>query len=67
MSIKARDLVCQKVCGGKKPLWHAYRAGTFNQFPNHMIVGAGNTADNAIRDYQKQSRVRSLRVIPGVI
>lgn len=64
--IKAHELVCVKNRGGKKPLWHAFLASRYNLF-SPLIVGAGNSADNAIKDYQKQAKAHSLRVIPGVI
>ena len=45
---KAHTINCNKCRGGKKPLWQAHH-------PDHRgIVGAGNTADNAIKDFQKQ-------------
>lgn len=44
-------VTCRKVIGGKNPLWHAYMKDTVS-----IYVGAGNTADNAIRDLQKQLR-----------
>ena len=40
---------CQKLHGGKRPLWNA-------KAPNVPATGAGNTADNAIRDLQRQAR-----------
>ena len=51
---KYQQLVCRKVCGGKRPLWQA----EFRHKPENIptIVGAGNTADNAIKDYQRQWR-----------
>jgi len=45
----ATKLLCQKFRGGKNALWHA-------RHPMYRICGAGNTADNAIRDWQKQFR-----------
>lgn len=39
----------QKVRGGKRPLWLARKDRCFYH-------GAGNTADNAIKDLQKQIR-----------
>ncbi len=40
----------QKAKGGKNPLWQA-------RHPHYSkIVGAGNTADNAIKDWQKMFR-----------
>lgn len=50
MKMKAGDMMCRKIRGGKKPLWYAYHDSYFS------IVGVGNTADNAIRDFQKQYR-----------
>lgn len=34
----------------RKPLWHAFRLG------NNHVTGAGNTAENAIRDLKEQER-----------
>lgn len=51
MIIKATDLVCNKVRGGRRALWHAKHPTI------EGITGAGNTADNAIKDFQKQYRM----------
>lgn len=49
-----RQLVCVKALGGKRPLWHA-------RHPDYpRIVGAGNTGDNAIKDWQKM-RVAAMK------
>lgn len=41
------SVTCEKVKGGKRPLWHARKEGV-------KYTGAGNTADNAIKDLQAQ-------------
>ena len=47
-----RNVVCVKAQGGKRSLWHAYeRVGNMI---DSGIIGAGNTADNAIRDLAVQ-------------
>jgi hypothetical protein len=48
-------VTCQKVRGGKKPLWQAVKACI-------GFTGAGNTADNAIKDLQRQIRENRRRV-----
>jgi hypothetical protein len=57
MTIKAGDLNCRKIQGGKNTLWHA-------KHPSHNIVGAGNSADNAIKDFQAQHREGQKRTMP---
>ena len=47
-----RNVTCTKVMGGKKPLWNAQTMLAVG--PRRDIIGAGNTADNAIRDLQRQ-------------
>ena len=44
---------CTKVSGGKRSLWQARKPGV-------ELIGAGNTADNAIKDLQKMIRARQL-------
>ena len=57
MTIKANELLCRKVQGGKRTLWHA-------KHPDHNIVGAGNSADNAIKDFQSQLRLTRKQTLP---
>ncbi len=51
-----RLVVCHKIAGGKSALWHA----TLNHegICKYLIIpplhGAGNTADNAIKDLKNQ-------------
>jgi hypothetical protein len=62
MAIKTpgfKELIVRKVVGGKRPLWHA-RHPDYQGYGN-TICGAGNTADNAIADWQKQFRARMAR------
>jgi hypothetical protein len=65
--VKATSLVCQKAKGGKNPLWHCRHISYFSdtdwrgqplakRSAKVRICGAGNTADNAIKDWQKQYR-----------
>lgn len=42
------DVTCTKFQGGKHALWHAKKPG------HERLTGAGNTADNAIKDLQTQ-------------
>ena len=51
-------LVCQKVKGGKRPLWHARLHSDYvaSFGIKGRIVGASSTADGAIRDFQEQFR-----------
>ncbi len=62
MNKKASQLYCRKIKSGKKPLWHATMwpitiAGLhIAGIKPGYIIGAGNTADNAIKDYKKQAR-----------
>lgn len=55
-----RQVYVEKIRGGKKPLWRArFKAGVFSwlaEVGGRNYVGAGNTADNAIKDLQKQFR-----------
>lgn len=51
-----RKVVCVKAKGGKRPLWHA-RLNADNDFVGSPC-GAGNTADNAIKDLAKELRAR---------
>jgi hypothetical protein len=44
------ELVITKCRGGKRSLWNARHPAV----PH--VVGAGNTADNAIRDWYKQNK-----------
>ena len=44
-----------KALGGKKPLWHARKSGVVSASGFSQLCGAGNTAENAIRDLQRQS------------
>lgn len=59
-----RTCTCNKVVGGKRPLWHArftseaFLGMTRNGFSGGEPVGAGNTADNAIKDLAEQVRRR---------
>jgi len=53
---KLTDLVYAKVRGGKKPVWQAYHGGYLG------ITGAGNSADNAGKDWQKIFRSRYRKV-----
>jgi hypothetical protein len=46
-------VVVTKIKGGKNSLWQARKADSFF---NRHITGAGNTADNAIKDLQDQIR-----------
>lgn len=48
-------VVCEKIRGGKNTLWHAHKAG-------FDCCGAGNTADNAIKDLAEQIRARLTRL-----
>ena len=49
-----RYAVCSKVLGGKRSLWHARLTEEGKKaFLDRNIVGAGGTADLAIRDLQK--------------
>lgn len=55
-----RQVVCIKGQGGKRPMWHAYR--TFLGWPNSIdrsVCGAGNAADNAIRDLAVQLKAKA--------
>lgn len=66
--IRAHELVCVKFRGGRKPLWHALLSVNYNRTVGmNGYVGAGNTADNAIKDYRKQAKAHSLRMIKGVV
>jgi len=51
--ITGADLLCQRIRGGKRPLWQARAYGV-------NVVGAGNSADNAIRDWFKQYKLYRL-------
>lgn len=52
-----QDLVITKARGGKKALWHARFQSLYSGVTAlHKLTGSGNTADNAIRDWQKQFR-----------
>lgn len=51
------DVVCRKLRGGKKALWQASKPGC-------KYTGAGNTADNAIKDLQKQIKRASNQLSP---
>lgn len=73
MSIKFWNLNCVKIRGGKKPLWIARLRTEGYGRPNAAITkdmfdigkdirGAGNTADNAIKDFQKQYRASKARL-----
>ncbi len=55
-SPSAKDLLCRKLRGGKHTLWHAFHPTDVS--PGTKVIGAGNTADNAIKDYQAQWRRR---------
>lgn len=48
------DVNCSKVRGGKRELWNATKPGI-------DWTGAGNTANNAIKDLQKQINSASKR------
>lgn len=50
------ELTIQKVKGGKKPLWQARHRHYAK------IVGAGNTADNAIKDWQRMFKSRNQQI-----
>lgn len=41
------DVDCRKILGGKRTLWQARK-------PGFSLTGAGNSADNAIKDLQTQ-------------
>lgn len=73
MSIKFWNLNCVKIRGGKKSLWSArlrtegygkpHSAITKEMFDiGKDIRGAGNTAENAIKDFQKQYRAKQARL-----
>lgn len=55
-----KDLICMKILGGKRSLWHVYHKDRFlinaRTDINYYGIGAGNTAENAIKDYMKQRR-----------
>ena len=52
-----RKVTCNKVIGGKRrPLWQARHENYQN------VCGAGNTADNAIKDLAEQVRRYNRRV-----
>jgi len=61
----SHEIECKRVLGGKRALWHA-RHPDHNGIFYCTIVGAGNTADNAILDFQRQFRTlaRQGRLIP---
>jgi hypothetical protein len=50
-----RMVTCSKVVGGTNTLWHA-RLTEPTAEAGWMFTGAGNTADNAIKDLQAQIR-----------
>lgn len=52
MPLPATEISIRKVVGGKKALWHATHPRA------DRLVGAGNTADNALKDLQAQFRRR---------
>lgn len=64
MTPTASELVCVKQRGGRITLWHARHASPHSPANFNMLnavgacnlVGAGNTADNAIKDYQASFR-----------
>ena len=51
----SHEIVCKRARGGKKPLWHAEHPDC-DGIKYRRVVGAGNTADNAIADFQAQFR-----------
>ena len=66
---KASQLICILKKGGKRPLWHAVLSpfkASVQEFLRSLHMkdspnwkggcGAGNTAENAIKDYQKMFR-----------
>jgi len=73
MTIKFYNLNCVKIRGGKKPIWSSrlrtegygkpHSAITKEMFDiGKDIRGAGNTAENAIKDFQKQYRAKQARL-----
>lgn len=56
-----RRCFCVKGNGGKKPFWNAKMKDNIPVFSS--LQGAGNTADNAIKDLQKQVREKERRLL----
>lgn len=52
----SHEINCTRARGGTNPFWH----GRHEKHPG--IVGAGNSADNAIADFQKQFRSMAKRM-----
>ena len=57
-----RQVICTKALGGKHPLWHAHLRTELVEYAVDRLAplctGAGNTADNAIRDLAVQLKAR---------
>ena len=53
-----KEISVYKARGGQKPLWNSFGKALFNKVSSEWfrIIGAGNSADNAIKDYQAQFR-----------
>lgn len=47
-----RNVICTKARGGKNALWCATKS-TLLRDDGGLVMGVGNTADNAIRDLQR--------------
>ena len=49
-------VLCKKIMGGKRALWHAWQMPDDKEVKGShgsVIIGAGNTGDNAIKDLAK--------------